>query len=289
MYEKERKQLGSDLDRIKNEYPDIESLKTRLRFLCTDMIERLKDESSNFECRIQEAGLIALALEYDHPPIQHLKYHRDNDSNIFPPSQHFPIRESVDWIIYEHQHPEMVYVVGFRINDPTGGPGRDIHCSAIVDCNDPNRSKQVPILLGNAHEVAHSRISESLQLWIRDIDGMQDNSEPVTSNIISENTNIESDDSDVPKDFSDFTWNGQRHTYAKMQAAAMSEWYNAYKRGNPDLQDETVLCEIGSQVDDRSRGISYIFKGHPALGSIIIRGARKGTHRLVDEIKLQKN
>lgn len=87
------------------------------------------------------------------------------------------------------------------------------------------------------------------------------------------------------KDFSDFTWNGSRHTFTKMQAMAVSEWYHAYMNGNPELRDETVLSEIGSCANDKSRGLRDLFKGHPAWGTVIIHGTSNGTHRLADPPK----
>ena len=80
------------------------------------------------------------------------------------------------------------------------------------------------------------------------------------------------------KDFSFVHWNGTDHSFTKTQADAVSEWWQAIVNGTPDLRDETVLAEIGAK--GRNPNLRDIFKDHPAWGTMIVRGIRKGTHRL---------
>lgn len=87
------------------------------------------------------------------------------------------------------------------------------------------------------------------------------------------------------KDFSDFTWGGINYKLAKMPAAVVSELYHARKRGNPELQNETILCEVGSTAMDRSRALYNMFKRTGAWGTLIIAGTTKGTYRLADPQK----
>jgi hypothetical protein len=86
-------------------------------------------------------------------------------------------------------------------------------------------------------------------------------------------------------DFSEVEWFGVRYTFTKTQALAVSEWWTARENKTPAVRDETVITEIGSQNNDKTRALRDLFKGHPAWGTMIVPGPRKGTHQLDEPVQ----
>jgi hypothetical protein len=75
-------------------------------------------------------------------------------------------------------------------------------------------------------------------------------------------------------------WYGADYTFTATQAAAVSQLWQAWQNGTPDVGDQTILESIGSQA----RRLLDLFRDgnemHPAWGTMIVDGGTKGAHRL---------
>ncbi len=85
------------------------------------------------------------------------------------------------------------------------------------------------------------------------------------------------------KDFRSVNWYGETYSFTKTQAIVVSDLWEAWKNGTPDIGDDTLLTEAGSD-----QGLRELFRTdpgrdsprHPAWGGMIVEGQSKGTHRL---------
>lgn len=69
---------------------------------------------------------------------------------------------------------------------------------------------------------------------------------------------------------------GQDFEFTATQAAAVKVLHDHAMRGTPDVGEGTVL----ERIDSESSRLRDVFRGHPAWGTLIVRGATKGTRRL---------
>lgn len=78
-------------------------------------------------------------------------------------------------------------------------------------------------------------------------------------------------------DFASVRWGGSLYTFTANQAACVKCLWNAWKNGAPTLREDTILAEI-----EGNSPLRKLFQGHPALETMIVAGAAKGTFRLAD-------
>lgn len=79
-------------------------------------------------------------------------------------------------------------------------------------------------------------------------------------------------------DFRSVHWLGTDYNFTPPQAAAVELLWKAWENKTPDIGGDTLAEKIGSEAK-RPRDI---FKGHPALGSMIKKGNTKGSYRLIE-------
>ena len=77
-------------------------------------------------------------------------------------------------------------------------------------------------------------------------------------------------------DYRSVIWYGHQYTFTANQAACVRILWESWKDGTPEVGDATVL--EGAEID--TRRLRDVFRGHPAWGSMIVKGKTKGTHRL---------
>jgi hypothetical protein len=77
-------------------------------------------------------------------------------------------------------------------------------------------------------------------------------------------------------DFRSVHWFGQDHTFTASQAACVKVLWEAWEQGHPEVSQLAVLVE----VEKASERLVDLFKGHPAWGTMIVRGKTKGAYRL---------
>lgn len=76
-------------------------------------------------------------------------------------------------------------------------------------------------------------------------------------------------------------WHGERFTFRAMQARAVRILWDAMEADTPDIRQDSILEEIGSE----SRRLSDVFRGSPAWGKVIVPGERGGTFRIADNLE----
>ena len=79
-------------------------------------------------------------------------------------------------------------------------------------------------------------------------------------------------------DFACVRWHGESYSFTATQAAIVRVLWSAWEEGCPEIRQETLLDQVGSE----SRNLSDLFKGHPAWGKLIVGGGSKGAFRLAD-------
>ena len=77
-------------------------------------------------------------------------------------------------------------------------------------------------------------------------------------------------------DFRSLRWGDTLFSFSPLQAACVGIMWAALESGTADLSQAHILEEAGS-FSDRLRDL---FAGHPAFGTLIVKGAAKGTFRL---------
>ncbi len=78
--------------------------------------------------------------------------------------------------------------------------------------------------------------------------------------------------------FSSVLWDGASYAFSATQAAVVAVLWEAFEAGTPEVKQELLLDQAGS-VGKRIQGV---FEGHPAWGTLIVRGRAKGTFCLAD-------
>jgi len=87
------------------------------------------------------------------------------------------------------------------------------------------------------------------------------------------------------EDFTSVVWDKNRFSFTKTQAAVIGLLWNEYEKGTWNLGQETIGEKIGSEMN-QYRLIQTFEKGrHPAWGTLIIAGEKRGTFRLADTIQ----
>ena len=86
-------------------------------------------------------------------------------------------------------------------------------------------------------------------------------------------------------DFRSIVWDGKSYTFTPMQAACMRVLWENWKRGTPEVGEQSIL--VDERVATPQLRLSQVFdKGkHPAWGSVIVPGATKGSSRLAESMK----
>jgi hypothetical protein len=79
-------------------------------------------------------------------------------------------------------------------------------------------------------------------------------------------------------DFRWVNWYGTDYMFTKTQAACIGVLWAAWKNDTPELDQQTVLT--APEVDAESKRLVDLFKGHPAWGRMIVKGATQGAYRL---------
>jgi hypothetical protein len=84
-------------------------------------------------------------------------------------------------------------------------------------------------------------------------------------------------------DFRSMQWGTQELTFTETQAACVRVLWDAKQNGTPELSQVTVLGEAESAMaDNKKPQLRKLFTGHPAWGTLIVKGSTKGTYRLAD-------
>ncbi len=98
-----------------------------------------------------------------------------------------------------------------------------------------------------------------------------------TNELTTDNNNQEKPEARYSIDFRSVHWFGKDYTFTPNQAAAVKILWEAWENETPDVGGDTLAVVIESD----SKRARDIFKGHPALNSMICQGQTKGTYRLV--------
>jgi hypothetical protein len=77
-------------------------------------------------------------------------------------------------------------------------------------------------------------------------------------------------------DFRCVRWFGRLYGFTTPQAAAVAVLWRNWRRGTPDVADETLLHAAGVNA----KRLVDLFKGSAAWGTMIVRGSTRGTARL---------
>ncbi len=77
-------------------------------------------------------------------------------------------------------------------------------------------------------------------------------------------------------DFRSVYWYGTDHNFTPTQAAIVRLLWEAWQAGAPDVSQETLLEQSGSE----SKRLRDVFRGHEAFGTMIAAGESRGSFRL---------
>ncbi|NOX55286.1 MAG: hypothetical protein GXP27_12785, partial [Planctomycetes bacterium] len=81
-------------------------------------------------------------------------------------------------------------------------------------------------------------------------------------------------------DYRSVLWDGDTFTFTPLQAACVKILWEHREQGTPEVGEQTILTEADS---DSNRLLNVFERGkHPAWGTLIVPGTRKGTFRLAD-------
>jgi hypothetical protein len=79
-------------------------------------------------------------------------------------------------------------------------------------------------------------------------------------------------------DFRSVHWFGADHTFSATQAACVQVLWEAWENGTPEVGQATILEH--PEVEAESKRLVDVFKGHPAWGTMIVKGRTAGAYRL---------
>ena len=85
-------------------------------------------------------------------------------------------------------------------------------------------------------------------------------------------------------DFRSVTWNYETFYLTPTQAAVVAILWQAWENGAPDVSGAYLL----EAVDSTATRLLDLFRRSPAWGRLIVRGATKGTYRLVPALDEQQ-
>lgn len=77
-------------------------------------------------------------------------------------------------------------------------------------------------------------------------------------------------------DFRSVVWFGREFQFTATQAACVEILWGAWEKGSPDVGQERILEDVGS----RALRLLDVFRRSAAWGTMIVRGATRGTYRL---------
>ena len=88
-------------------------------------------------------------------------------------------------------------------------------------------------------------------------------------------------------DFHSVRWEGQEFTFTPRQSLVVQLLYEAHSKGVPEVGQNRILEDVGS-LEKPTRGrllkpptrLRDLFRNHPAWGSLIVQGAKRGNYRL---------
>lgn len=75
-------------------------------------------------------------------------------------------------------------------------------------------------------------------------------------------------------DFRSIVWEGESYRFSTLQSAAIELLWRSWESDAPDLSQDYILTEIGSE----SRSLSDLFKNHKAWGKVVV--GENGIYRL---------
>lgn len=78
--------------------------------------------------------------------------------------------------------------------------------------------------------------------------------------------------------FASVLWDGASYAFSPTQARVVAQLWEAWENGTPDVRQELLLSEAGSESDR----LVDLFRDHEAWGKFIVSGEAKGTFRLAD-------
>jgi hypothetical protein len=83
------------------------------------------------------------------------------------------------------------------------------------------------------------------------------------------------------RDYRSVHWFGSNYSFTATQAACIQTLWEAWAAGTPEIGQETILDQAGSE----SKRLVEIFKGHDAWKTMIVPGSTKGTFKLSHAMK----
>lgn len=77
-------------------------------------------------------------------------------------------------------------------------------------------------------------------------------------------------------DFRSANWYGQEFSFTLTQATCLKTLWEAWENGCPEMSGQTIL----EAIESPQNRLDYLFKDHPAWGTMIVCGETRGTYRL---------
>ncbi len=185
-YRKASEAQAVKIKQLESKYPDFDSQRKQLRWLCKDIIVRLERKGklifTNIEDRIREAGYLALILGFGFPPIQKLEYNRDGVSTVDPLAASDqgepPWRLYADtgyWMQLKRNEPEVLSKSGYRGCDPIGNDMALYWAYVWEESDDPANNRRVCVEPDATQTTSFKeQLTHGLRLWISSIDGLRD-------------------------------------------------------------------------------------------------------------------
>ncbi len=159
---------------------------SRLKGLCCEMAARILEETDDrrfgdIDAMINEADTLAFDLGFPSPPVERIKYDRSVDYEAVRAKEiHRVGRAGVAfgwgetmslWPVYQHSHPALVRVFGYRFHDPDrGSPPMEIAVASLCETDDPAKPKIYDPLESTSKTEERSEGVKRLHRWVRFID-----------------------------------------------------------------------------------------------------------------------
>ena len=150
-----------------------------LRWLCTDMIQRLEDETSeeligDIGPRVEEAGRLALSIGFAMPPIQEIRYGPLGGLE-FSPQGGDEQKPSFSRLVSLLLGETIASLFGYRIYDPTGGFEDVTQGASSLSIQEDGAGFMFEALPeGYSLSQARAVIIKMLKRWGSAIDGLPD-------------------------------------------------------------------------------------------------------------------
>ncbi len=223
--------------------------RARLKCLCLEMAARNIDETDDtrfgdIESIIDEAARLAFKLGFPNPPVERVKYERSNNyeeservvCRTGPAGVPFGWGERMTlWPIYRYEHPDYVYVFGYRLHDPDRGSAPvEMAITVVAETRDPAKPQtHDPWEVASKAEYRAEAVKH-LRRWVRFIDAppvseaAQDKAAPEKS---GEDDPIEASGGDCTHspDYRKVTWYGKPYSFNKNRAIAIKHLWIAHE------------------------------------------------------------